>query len=96
MLTITARGNPPSGNHWSYGPEFMQRIGRAAALKLCGMYPLPEVGYQTIVALAADGFGGYRRLEVQNISGDFYAACTNVKVGEWPEVFRVRLVGVAA
>lgn len=93
MLTITSRGIPPAGAHWSYGPDNMRQIGRAAALKLCGMYPLPGMGHETIVGLAADGYGGYRRLYVQNVSGTFYAASVDARVEDWPAVFQVRMVG---
>lgn len=89
MLTIKQTGIPPSGNHWSYGPDHMRKISRSSARGLCGMYPLPAVGYETIVAVKPDGFGGRLRLTVQNVSGEFFIASTDAKVSDWPQTFGV-------
>lgn len=83
---------PPAGAHWSYGLDYMRGISKADAAALCGMYTLPTMGHETTVALAPDGFGGFFRLMVQNISGTYFAACSNVRVGDWPEVFKVQVV----
>jgi hypothetical protein len=53
------------------------------------MYPTPKVGYETLVAIAPDGFGGKKRLYVQNVSGDFYIASSDTAISEWPDSFQV-------
>ena len=92
VIQVRQLGTPPSGNHWSMGPNHMRRISRKSAKGLCGIYPIPEVGYETIVALKDDGYGGKFRLYVQNVSGDYYVASSQVTVEKWPEIFQVELV----
>lgn len=89
MIEVRSIANPPAGTHWSYGPEHMRRVSAATARALCGMYPAPSVGYETIVAVAPDGFGGKKRLYVQNVGGDFYVASADTKIVDWPTAFGV-------
>lgn len=95
ILKIKQTGVPPSAvdNTWSYGPRYMRQISRASAVKLCGMYPLPPMGSETVVAVAKDQFGfGWVRLQVQNVSGTFYIASTDIPVDQWVEVFKVEMI----
>ncbi|MBB5409257.1 hypothetical protein HDG34_003198 [Paraburkholderia sp. HC6.4b] len=92
MIEIRQTGLPESGNHWSYGRDYMRRISAGSARKLCGLYPMPRMGYETIVAVANDGYGGKYHLCVQNISGIWFLACTSVPVADWPEIFQVKIV----
>jgi hypothetical protein len=70
----------------AYGPEHQARISTTTARALCGMYPLPKPGYETVCAVA-----GSARLYVQNLGGYFYVASSSVSVAHWPMVFRVTL-----
>ena len=76
-----------------YGLDYEKRISKKQAIALCGMYPLPRMGYETHVAIKPDPIysGFWFRLTVQNVSGVFVLACTNVKNTEWPTVFGVKL-----
>lgn len=91
ITRIQQTGLPPTDAHWSYGPAWMRRVSRKTAIALCGGYPLPQMGTESIVALAPDGFGGRTRLVVQNVSGDFYVASADTAVDQWPTVFRVEV-----
>ena len=68
----------------AYGASHQARISRVTARNLCGMYPLPEMGSETGIAMSPGV-----RLYVQNISGAYYIASPSVPVDAWPEVFRV-------
>jgi hypothetical protein len=92
MITIRQTGLPVCGAHWSYGERYMREISADSARKLCGMYPTPRMGYETIVGIRGDGYGGKYRLCVQNISGAFFLASSSVPVAQWPEVFEVKVV----
>lgn len=89
MITVKQTGVPESGNSWSYGPDYMRKISDASARALCGMYPLPKIGHETIVAIKPGGWGFKLRLTVQNIGGAFFIASTGAKVCDWPSVFGV-------
>lgn len=89
MIEVKSLAKPPVGNHWTYGPEHMQRISVTSARALCGMYPTPKVGYETLVAVAPDGYGGKKRLYVQNVGGHFYVASSDTKISDWPASFGV-------
>jgi len=92
MIKVKQTQLPPSGNHWSYGPNYMRGISRQSAAALCGMYPLPRMGYETTVAVKRDPLGFNLRLQVQNVSGDFYLASTHVQVAAWPDTFGVEVL----
>jgi len=66
----------------------MGRISAKSARALCGMYPLPGVGSETVVALRPNG----PRLYVSNISGDYVLRSAQARVSAWPELFGVTLV----
>ena len=72
----------------NYGRDYMGRIGPKSARELCGMYPLPRVGEETVVALRPNG----PRLYVANISGHYVLRSAQSKVDQWPEMFGVRFV----
>jgi len=91
-MKIKSLGTAPTGNHWSYGPDFMRRIGKEDAKKLCSPYDLPKTGYQTRIEASRDYFGWLHFLEIQNISGNFYLACCSASVLEWPDLFGVEIV----
>jgi hypothetical protein len=74
----------------AYGADHQARISRDTARKLCGMYPLPAPGVETVVAFNAVPYR--RRLCVQNLGGWFYVASVDAKAEQWPEVFGVTLV----
>lgn len=88
MTKVKQTALPPTGAHWSYGADYMRRISKASAKVLCGLYPAPRMGYETVVAVSPDGF----RLRVQNISGAYYLACSSAPVDQWPELFQVEVV----
>lgn len=79
-------------NTWFYGNEHTLQISKGEAKKLCGMYPLPEVGYETVVAFKQDLLIGRLRLYVQNVSGSYMIASSQVRVSDWDSVFGVHIV----
>ncbi|KWI10905.1 hypothetical protein [Burkholderia ubonensis] len=87
MITIKVLPDRESDRQtcWYYGPDFMKRITRATARKLCGLYPLPDMGSETCVARSL----GQARLFVQNVCGDFYVASPSDRSERWPEIFGV-------
>ena len=87
-MKIKTTGTPPNGAHWSYGPDHMRKVSKATARGLCGMFPLPEMGSERLVAFTSDRSN---RLYVQNVSGDFYVASETAKIERWPELFRVEV-----
>ena len=90
-VKVLETGPTGTPGHWYYGPDHMVRISKSDARKLCGMYPLPEMGYSVTVAIKPDPvFSSFwYRLDVQNVSGDYFLACTNVTKDQWVEVFGV-------
>lgn len=85
----------PPGIHSNMGSDYMVRIGKSTAKALCGIYPLPSMGHEVVVAVSDKCPYGFRsHLMLQNISGHFYAACCNAKVSDWPVTFRVTVLGV--
>ena len=87
-MRIQSFGAPISGAHWSYGPDHMCRIGKAVALKLCGMYPMPRMGEERTVAITRMA----APLTVQNISGDYYLASTSDSIDRWPSVYGITIL----
>lgn len=69
----------------NYGKDYMGRISAKSARALCGMYPVPKVGEETLVALRPNG----PRLYVSNISGHFVLRSAQARVSEWPSLFGV-------
>jgi len=74
----------------NFGPNHQGIISVKSARALCGMYPLPKIGYETVCAMHACGPGA--RLYVANISGTFVVRSPSVPVDAWPQVFGVTLV----
>ncbi|WP_232456007.1 hypothetical protein [Burkholderia ubonensis] len=74
-----------------YGLDFEVNLSKREAKALCGMYPLPAIGNETIVAVAPDGYGGRYRLYVQNVSGMYVLASYQVRRAKWKEVFGVEV-----
>ena len=93
MITIKAVHDDLAGKgcHWHYGARYMQRISTVTARKLCGVYPLPRMGYETLVAITS----GFNKLYVQNNSGGYWVCSSSVPVDKWPEVFGVTCVVVS-
>lgn len=89
--------NLASGSPSCWGRDYMVRISAKTARQLAGMYPVPHMGYEIVVGIAPCQFGlSPHRLTLQNLSGDFYLACSSRKVEEWPEVFRVQVTRAPA
>jgi len=73
-----------------FGVEFEHRVTRNRARTLCGIRPLPRMGYETCVAVKRDHLGLTLRLWVQNISGVYVLASADTSKDRWEEVFNVR------
>ncbi|QMV32526.1 hypothetical protein KMB83_gp06 [Ralstonia phage Anchaing] len=71
-----------------YGLDYEAKISAKRARALCGMYPMPQMGYETCVAFLDTGLMKHK-LYVQNVSGTYALACTTAKRSEWPELFGV-------
>ncbi len=63
-----------------YGDGFARQISKTRAANLCGeiLAPIPRIGYGTCIRETSDGFGGFFRLNVENVSGAFFLASHNV------------------
>lgn len=94
MIKVKQTGLPIDGTTWSYGADRMRRISIRDAGMLCGLYPLPIMGSATIVAMRPDPlYPDFNiRLEVQNISGQYFLASTSAKVCDWPAVFGIEVI----
>lgn len=94
MIKIKQTGGAEHAGFASMGDDHMRRISTATARQLCGMYPLPSMGYETVVAFARDvSFPSFvHRLHVQNVSGVYFVACSSCTVDQWPDVFKVQIV----
>lgn len=94
MIKLKQIGLPVDGTTWSYGADRMRQISIRDARGLCGMYPLPRMGEETIVAIKPDPtFSTFKlRLMVQNIAGQYFIASTDAKVCDWPAVFGVEVI----
>jgi hypothetical protein len=88
MSVIVVNESAPykPGMHNHYGPNFMAEISAATARKLCGMYPMPEMGHEIVVGIAEGA-----RLHVANISGAYFICSTDVAIEDWPTEFGVTL-----
>lgn len=87
-IKIKSLGEPPAGAHWSYGRDYMRRISEGAARQLLRPHALPRMGFE---AVASAGGISAPRLYVQNIGGDFYAACCAQPISEWARLFGVEV-----
>lgn len=76
----------------SFGESHAVKIGKVKARQFCGMYPMPDVGYEVIVAITSDDtFSAFKhRLMVQNISGEYWLCSSSVSREEWPVIFKVQ------
>lgn len=83
---------PLIGAHWSYGPDFMRRISKPQAMKLCDPFGIPEMCYEVDIDSCACHYGFAYHLTIQNISGHFYIACANAKITEWPDLFKIEII----
>lgn len=73
----------------NFGAEYQGIISHKSAAALCGMYPMPKVGYETCVAFAPKHYGA--RLYVANVAGIYVLRSADSKVANWPDVFGVTL-----
>lgn len=80
-----------------YGPTHAAHISRATAKALCGMYPLPRMGEETVCAVKIHSWGR-SCLYVANMSGGFMVQSSQVAIDAWPDTFGIELqrVEVAA
>lgn len=89
---ITVKESHPFSSNFAhacrenYGKDYMGRISPKSARALCGMYPVPKVGEETVVALRPNG----PRLYVSNLGGAFVLRSAQAKVDQWPDLFGVR------
>ena len=90
MIKVKAL-EPGIPGHWYMGADYMVKIGPKSARALCGMHPVPRVGYEYTVAVKNDNLGFSHRLTVQNVSGDFWLTCSNVSRSVWGETFGVNV-----
>lgn len=74
-----------------YGPDYMVKISKPNAKAFCGMYPLPIMGSETVVAVAKIQHGFKVELTVQNIGGSFYLASSQVEIKDWADIFKVSI-----
>lgn len=93
MIKIKTIGPGSDAGQHSMGDKYMVRIGDKSARALCGMYPMPNMGHEIIVAIAPDKqFPSFKnRLLVQNISGQYFLASNSVEVTAWPDVFKIEV-----
>lgn len=91
MLTIreSVACDPKFAPSENYGKENMARISAKDARALCGMYPLPAIGYETCCA-----FNGRtkEKLYVANIGGVYVVRSHDVKVAHWGSAFGIVLL----
>lgn len=75
------------------GDSYELPITKKQARALCGMYPLPGIGRETVVALKPDPIYSafWFRLNVGNYGGVYVATSCNVARDQWPEIFGVTL-----
>lgn len=94
MIKIKQTGGADHAGFASMGDDHMRRISVKTARQLCGMYPAPAMGYETVVAFVRDSnFPSFaHRLHVQNIAGSYFVACSSCTVDQWPDVFKVQIV----
>ena len=73
------------------GADYERLISKKTALNLCGMYPLPRMGEEIVVAIKSDpDYSAFRlRLMVGNYSGRFVITSHDVKRSRWSDVFGV-------
>lgn len=68
-----------------FGVDCEAPLTKKQAKALCGMYPLPGVGEEMLVAINADRF----RLKVGNFSGSFVAFSADLPRNTWQARFGV-------
>lgn len=89
---ITVKESVPFSSNFAhacrenYGKDYMGRISPKSARALCGMYPVPRVGEETVVALRPNG----PRLYVSNLGGAYVLRSAQAKYTEWPDMFGVK------
>lgn len=67
-----------------YGDKYAVKVSKAKAKSFCGIFPLPSIGSETLVALTRAG-----KLYVQNVSGVYFLASPFVPVEHWKTEFGV-------
>lgn len=93
MIRIKQTGTAENAGFQSMGNNHMRQIGEKTARALCGMYPMPKMGHEVIVAFKKDAvFPSFaHRLTVQNISGAYFVTSSSTEVDSWPSVFGVEV-----
>lgn len=69
---------------------FTKQVTKRQARNLAGMYPIPMMGDEIVVALKHINGMWYEKLRLQNVSGTFQLHSNNVPVEDWPNVFQVK------
>jgi len=68
------------------GLTHAKRVWPAEARRYAGMYPVPEMGHEIVVAFTADRM---HKLYLANVSGHFYLRSYDTARDKWTEVFKV-------
>ena len=71
------------------GEAYMVRISAKTARAFAGLYSVPAMGHEIVVAIAPSRLGFRNILLLQNLSGDFYLCSPSSDVVEWPNVFKI-------
>ena len=74
-----------------YGAEYMTKISKASASTLCYMYPLPKEGRELVLSATKIHQFFAAELTIQNISGCYYLASSQIPIKNWPETFNVTI-----
>lgn len=90
MIKIKSIGSADGAGFQSMGNDRMCEVSQRTARKLCGMYPMPAMGYETVVAVKHDHLI-WLRLVVQNVSGKYFLCSANVLINQWGTVFGVEV-----
>ena len=72
-----------------YGYGFASEVSKRRARELSAGFNLPRAGFGVCIREAPDGFGGFYRLSVENISGTLFLASHNVERPRWLDLFNV-------
>lgn len=90
MIKIKSIGSAEGAGFQSMGNDRMCEVSSLTARKLCGMYPMPAMGYEIVVGVKRD-HSFWLRLVVQNISGKYFLCSANVLIEHWGTVFGIEV-----
>ena len=92
IIRIHEQQKAPPVRHENFGSEYQVCVTPTTARRLCGMYPVPEIGCETVVAIVQTDLGFKYRLQVANIGGQVVVRSSAMTVDQWPDVFRVQVI----